>query len=42
MRDNFHETGDFGKLFSNYFGRALYLDDHTSNVEITGNIFVDI
>jgi parallel beta-helix repeat protein len=41
MRDSFTETGELGKIYNNYFGRALYLDDHTSNVEITGNIFVD-
>ena len=41
MRDAFHETGSVGSIFGDYFGRALYLDDHTSNVEITGNVFVD-
>eukprot|EP01050_Picozoa_sp_SAG11_P009555 SAG11_NODE_908_length_6589_cov_5.484129_6_plen_652_part_00 len=41
MRDAFHETGHVGSISSNYFGRALYLDDHTSNVEISMNVFVD-
>lgn len=40
MRDQvFH--GKFGQLLTNFWGRSLYLDDYTSHVEVTGNVFVD-
>ena len=31
----------FGELLFDFWGRALYLDDRTSNVDISGNVFVD-
>ena len=40
MRDRMWR-GEFGQIYSAFWGRALYLDDHTSFTEISGNIFVD-
>merc|ERR1712227_842416 len=33
--------GNYAGLLLSFWGRALYLDDHTSNVEISHNVFVD-
>ena len=33
--------GEFGTLLSPFWGRAVYLDDRTSNVDITSNVFVN-
>merc|ERR1712070_1275051 len=39
MRDSMFR-GNFGKLEYPFWGRAVYLDDQTSNTEISGNVFV--
>ena len=40
MRDQmFH--GKPAALLTSFWGRGLYLDDHTSNVEVSHNVFVD-
>ena len=33
--------GIFGQVLTAFWGRSVYLDDHTSFTEITGNVFVD-
>ena len=40
LRDAFFRQ-QFGVVFYNFWGRAVYLDDRTSNVDISGNVFVD-
>jgi len=40
MRDQ-QFRGSFGKLLTSFWGRAVYLDDYTSNVLIERNVFVD-
>lgn len=40
MRDTMWR-GVFGQLLAAFWGRSVYLDDHTSFTEISGNIFID-
>eukprot|EP01052_Picozoa_sp_SAG31_P015323 SAG31_NODE_982_length_10556_cov_18.203883_3_plen_207_part_00 len=40
MRDTMWR-GIFGEVLTAFWGRSVYLDDHTSFTEVSGNIFVD-
>jgi hypothetical protein len=40
MRDTMWR-GIFGQVLTHFWGRSVYLDDHTSFTEISGNVFID-